>query len=241
MGSSLGINLGPNNGKICSFDCIYCECGWNKDGMKDREIPTVAELRGALDAKLRECKAGGIGIDSITFSGNGEPTMHPHFGEIMDVVLVLRDELFPSAEVTVLSNATQLGRPAVVDALKKADNAILKIDSSDLDTARFINRPVSKDYSVERVKNQMKAFDGDFILQTMFLRGTVDGEAVDCTAPRLVEGWRDLVREVRPREVMMYTVDRATPAPDLHKVTVEEMEKIAAPLKAEGFKIQIRG
>ncbi|MCI2083081.1 MAG: radical SAM protein [Bacteroidales bacterium] len=241
MGSSLGINLGPNFGKVCSFDCIYCECGWNKDGMKDRKIPSASEVKEALGDKLRECREKGICIDSITYSGNGEPTMHPDFGKIMDITIALRDELFPTAAVTVLSNATQLGRPSVVEALKKADNAILKIDSSDLEAACFINRPASKDYSPERVKEQMKAFGGDFILQTMFLRGTVGGKEIDCTRPDLVAGWQNLVREIRPREVMMYTLDRATPAPDLYKVSVAEMESIAAPLRSEGFVIQIRG
>jgi wyosine [tRNA(Phe)-imidazoG37] synthetase (radical SAM superfamily) len=247
MGSSLGINLGPNFGKVCTFDCIYCECGWNKDGREDRKVPTVEEFRAALNAKLRECHDAGIGIDSITYSGNGEPTLHPHFAEIVDMTLALRDELYPKAVVTVLSNSTQLGRPEVVEALKKVDNAILKFDSGDFETAKLIDRPVSPDYSMDWIKGQLKAFGGDFILQTMFLRGmaedpvTGERKPIDCTKPELVASWQDLVREIKPREVMMYTIDRPTPDKELQKVSVEEMRAIAAPLVAEGFKIQIRG
>ena len=240
LGSSLGVNLLPRFGKWCSFDCIYCECGWNKDGKKDTALPTKEEVYQALAGRLRQLSGEGTPVDTITFSGNGEPTMHPNFPDIIEFVLKLRDELYPSAKVSVLSNATRLGKKEVRDALMKIDNPILKIDSPLKWMVDAINIP-NEAYSLEETVGNIKLFNHNFILQTMFLKGEEGGVQIDCTAAEHVEKWRDLVRELAPREVMMYTIDRETPAKNLQKVTMEEMEEIARPLKEEGFIIQIRG
>ena len=240
LGSSLGVNLLPRFGKWCSFDCIYCECGWNKDGKKDTALPTKEEVYQALDRRLHQLKEEGTPVDTITFSGNGEPTMHPAFPDIISFTLELRDKLYPSPKVSVLTNATQLGKPQVREALQKIDNPILKIDSPIEWMVQAINIP-DKSYSLEKTIENIKLFNSNFILQTMFLKGVEQGIEIDCTNPEHVEKWRNLVRELSPHEVMMYTIDRETPAKELRKVTVEEMEAIAAPLKEEGFNIQIRG
>ena len=189
---------------------------------------------------MRQLREEGTPVDTITFSGNGEPTMHPNFPDIIEFVLKLRDELYPSAKVSVLSNATRLGKKEVRDALMKIDNPILKIDSPLKWMVDAINIP-NEAYSLEETVGNIKLFNHNFILQTMFLKGEEGGVQIDCTAAEHVEKWRDLVRELAPREVMMYTIDRETPAKNLQKVTVEEMEEIACPLKEEGFNIQIRG
>lgn len=240
LGSSLGVNLLPKFGKWCSFDCIYCECGWNKDGKNDTKLPSKEEVYEALDSKLHKLRGEGTPVDTITFSGNGEPTMHPAFPQIIDFTLQLRDKLYPSAKVSVLTNATQLGRQEVREALQKIDNPILKIDSPIEWMVEAINIP-NESYSLEKTIENIKLFNHNFILQTMFLRGVENGVEIDCTNGEHVAKWRDLVRELAPREVMMYTIDRETPAKNLQKVSVEEMEAIAAPLKEEGFNIQIRG
>ena len=240
LGSSLGVNLLPKFGKWCSFDCIYCECGWNKDGKKDTTLPTKEEVYEALDTRLHALRAEGTPVDTITFSGNGEPTMHPNFAEIIDFTLELRNKLYPDAKVSVLSNASQLGRKEVRDALEKVDNPILKIDSPLQWMVDAINIPNAA-YSLEDAINNIKLFNHNFILQTMFLKGVENGVEIDCTEKEHVLAWQNLVRELAPREVMMYTIDRETPARNLQKVTVEEMEQIAAPLVKEGFNIQIRG
>lgn len=241
LGSSLGVNLLPAHGKVCSFDCVYCECGWNADGRGDTRIPPLDEVLTALDEGISKCAAAGIPVDTITFSGNGEPTLHPDFAEIVDRTLSLRDLYFPRAKVSVLSNATQLHRPEVVAALKKVDNQILKIDSAVDEYAFLIDRPQDPRYSVARIAEQLAVFQGDFILQTMFLKGIVDGKPVDCTDPLMASAWQTLVLRLRPRCVMMYTLDRRTPLDTLEKVTVEEMEEIAAPLRDQGIEIQIKG
>ena len=237
LGSSLGINLLPERGKLCNFDCIYCECGWNADGLGDRRLPTAEELREALRAKLTACREAGTPIDSITFSGDGEPTLNPEFPEMIDITLALRDAFFPAAKVSILSNATRIGREAVFEALRKVDNPILKIDAATTELVRRINRPVGGGYDLDEVVANLRRFEGNFILQTMFLRCP----DFDSTAPENVEGWLRIVRELRPREVMVYTVDRETPLKDIAKVSPEEMAEIVRPLVEEGFKIQIRG
>ena len=234
LGNSLGINLLPQNGKICNFDCVYCECGWNKDGREDTVLPTAAQVREALEAKLKACVAEGTPIDSITFSGDGEPTLNPEFPEIIGLTLALRDRYEPAAKVSVLSNATRCGRPGVFEALQQVDNAILKLDAPTDAQAALVNRPVGE-YHVAAVVEQLKRFEGKFVLQTMFLRGP------GWESAQWAEAWMDLVREVKPREVMVYTIDRETPLKGLQKYTVEEMRALVQPLITEGYHIQIKG
>ena len=236
LGSSLGINVLPEKGKLCNFDCIYCECGWNRDGRGDTRIPSASDLRNALETKLSFCANEGTGIDSITFSGDGEPTLNPDFPEMVDITLELRDRYFPAARVSVLSNATMVHKDAVFEALRKVDNPILKIDAPTTELARFINRP-APGYSVEAVVEALKRFEGDFVLQTMFLRS----DSFDSSAPEVLQGWMDIVRTLRPREVMVYTIDRATPQEGLSKFTAGEMQELLRPLAGEGFNLQIRG
>lgn len=236
LGRSLGINLLPEKGKICNFDCIYCECGWNKDGLGDTHLPSAAELESALEAKLAACKEAGTHIDSITFSGDGESTLNPDFPEIIDITLRLRDTYYPQAKVSVLSNATMLHKKSVVDALKKVDNPILKLDAATDGLVRVINQPQGR-YSVQEVVRNLKQFNGDFVLQTMFLK--VPG--FDSSAPEQLDAWMDIVRDLRPREVMVYTIARETPASGLKKFTEEEMRSLVKPLIDEGFTVQIKG
>lgn len=236
LGNSLGINLLPENGKICNFDCIYCECGWNADGRDDRLIPDAEALRIALGQKLSECRENGTPIDSITFSGDGEPTLNPHFPQIVDITLELRDSYFPGAAVSVLSNATTAGRPEIFRALRRVDNAIMKIDAADNGSVQLINRP-SCGYDLEKVIQSLEAFEGDFILQTMFLKGP----GFDSSDPRNLEGWMAIARRLRPRRIMVYTIDRDTPMAGLSKFTEEQMCGMVAPLIEEGFDIQIKG
>ena len=234
LGSSLGINLLPEEGKICNFDCVYCECGWNADGRGDTLLPSASRVRELLEAKLASCAADGTPIDSITFSGDGEPTLHPDFAAIVGSTLELRDRYYPSARVSVLSNATRLGREDVFRALRQVDNPILKLDAPTDAQAALINRPAG-DYHVSDVVEGMLRFEGDFVLQTMFLKGP--GWATeDWLAP-----WMEIVRQVRPREIMVYTLDREPPMSGLRKYSTEQMGLLVQPLVQEGFKIQIKG
>ena len=236
LGSSLGVNLLPSKGKLCTFDCVYCECGWNKDGIAERRFPLLEDVEAALEEKMARAAAEGTPVDSITFSGNGEPTMHPDFPKIIDVTLRCRDRYFPNAKVSVLSNATLIGRDAVAQALMKVDNPILKIDASSDELIGMINKPVGT-YRLEDTVQAMMKFNGNFVLQTMFLKSP----DFDTASPEALARWMDIVRKVRPKEIMVYTIDRETPDKSLQKYTVDEMTDFVRPLIEEGFKIQIRG
>lgn len=236
LGASLGVNLLPSKGKLCNFDCVYCECGWNRDGVSDHVFPTYDQVSAALSDKMAKVSAEGIRVDSITFSGNGEPTMHPDFPAVIDLTLSLRDRYFPDAKVSVLSNATLIWRKDVAEALMKVDNPILKIDASSDELVAMINRPVGN-YRLADTVEALKKFEGRFILQTMFLRSP----GFDTAAPEALGRWMDIVRETRPREIMVYTIDRETPDKSLAKYTAEEMAALVQPLADEGFKIQVRG
>ncbi len=234
LGVSLGINLLPSDGKFCSFDCVYCECGFNKDRRPTKKLPTREEVRHALQTKLEEMKKNGPSPDVLTFAGNGEPTAHPHFAEIIDDTLALRDTFFPNAKVSVLTNGTLLNRPKVFEALSKVDNNIVKLDTVDADYINEVDRPIGK-YDVNEVIERMKAFDGHCIVQTMFMNGTFDGKDVSNTSPRFVDPWLEAVKTIKPKQVMIYTIDRETPGHELQKATHEELDAILIRLKEAGI------
>ena len=236
LGSSLGINLLPVNGKICSFDCIYCECGWNRDGKDDKRLPSAAEVRSALQDKLSALMLEGVRIDSITFSGDGEPTLNPEFPRIIEDTLRLRDVFYPDAKVSVLSNATRVHVPEVFEALRKVDNPIMKIDAPTDELVRLIDNP-APGYSLARTIEALRRFEGDFVLQTMFLRSP----DFDSSSPEVLDGWKAIVRDLRPRKIMVYTIDRPTPMQGLEKFSVERMHSLVADLIGEGFDIDIKG
>ena len=235
LGHSLGINLLPGDGKICNFDCIYCECGWNADGRTGSPLPAAAEVSEALEARLKALRAAGSPVDSITFSGSGEPTLHPEFAQIVEDTVRLRDSLYPEAKVSVLSNATRLGVPGVVEALQKVDNPILKLDAPTDELVLSINNPTGK-YSVGQVVENMKKFKGNFILQTMFLCGAKPDYSNDAQA---LDAWMKIVRELSPRLVMVYTLDRPAPDKSLSAMPREKMEELLRPLTSSGINVQI--
>ena len=236
LGTSLGINLLPTKGKFCNFDCIYCECGWNRDGRDDIRLPSAAEVRRALEDKLAELLLDGTRLDSITFSGDGEGTLNPEFPRIIDDTIRLRDAYCPEARISVLSNATRVHIPEVFEALQKVDNPIMKIDAPSNELIARINKP-APGYDLARVIDGLRRFNGNFILQTMFLRSS----DYDSSEPAAVAAWMDIVRDLHPREVMVYTIDRETPQEGLQKFSVEEMRNLVKPLIDEGFSVQIRG
>ena len=241
LGTSLGINLLPYDGKLCSFDCIYCECGLNKDFRTKTKLPDRQNVQSALEEKLILLKNEGIIIDVITFAGNGEPTMHPHFYEIINDTIALRNIYYPNSKISVLSNGMHLDKPKVVEALKKTDNPILKLDSAIEETIRILDRPNSPSYSISRQIERFKLFKSDFILQTMFLKGKFEGQTIDNTTDDEVSAWLKLVSDLQPREVMIYTIDRETAVKGLEKVSLERLQEIAEKVESIGIKTNVAG
>ena len=234
LGVSLGINLLPADGKFCTFDCIYCECGFNGDHRPHQKLPTREEVREALEARLQDMKQNGPKPDVLTFAGNGEPTAHPQFAGIIEDTLRLRDTYFPEAKVSVLSNSTFIHKPEVFDALNKIDNNILKLDTIDATYINKVDRPTGH-YDVKQVIECMKAFKGNLIVQTLFMKGMFEGENVDNTTDEYVLPWLEVVKQIAPRQVMIYTIDRETPAPDLLKATREELDRIGELVRKAGI------
>ena len=240
LGSSLGVNLSPNDGKVCSFDCLYCEAGYNAQGPGTTGLPRREDVARLLEEKLKAMKAEGSPLDVITFSGNGEPTMHPDFGGIIDDTIALRDKYFPAVKISVLSNSTRLHRPDVVEALKRVDNNILKLDSAFDRTAALLDRPVDSRYSVEDVIESLREFEGQAIVQTMITRGSHDGKSVDNSNDEEVDALIEAYRRIKPREVMIYTIDRPTPERSLQHVSREELDRIAERItSATGITVQV--
>ena len=241
MGISLGVNLLPYDGKLCSFDCIYCECGFNRDFRTKTKLPDRDNVRAALLDKLQSLQDQGAKLDVITFAGNGEPTMHPEFEGIIGDTLLLRDRYYPHTKISVLSNGLHLNKKEVFDAMKKVDNPILKLDSAFDETARRIDRPNAASYSVSQQVERYKLFQGDFILQSMFLRGRFEGSVVDNTTEEELSAWLALVRSLRPREVMIYTIDRETPARELEKAPLGVLHDIARRVGELGIQTTVAG
>ena len=239
LGISLGINLMPADGKVCTFDCIYCECGLNSERRPTLPRPTRKMVAAALETKLREMAAEGLRPDVLTFAGNGEPTAHPHFAEIIDDTIRLRDELCPAAKVSVLSNATQLHRKDVFEALLRVDNNIQKLDTIDIDFIRLVDRPVSPHYNVQTIVSQLQAFYGHVIIQTMFLKGTPTPDSplslIDNTTDEYVLPWLEALKVIAPEQVMIYTIDRETPVSGLQKATHKELDRIRDLVIAAGI------
>ena len=240
LGVSLGINLSPNDGKVCSFDCVYCEAGYNSQGTGSPGLPSQERVREELRAKLSEMKEKGEHLDVITFSGNGEPTLHPEFRGIINDTLALRDEFYPEAKVSVLTNSTRLFNLGVVEALNRVDNNILKLDSAIEPSMRLIDQPNSPDFTVENVIEQLKQFSGSGIIQTMMLRGSHDGIKIDNTTPEELEALIRAYKEISPREIMIYSLDRSTPEEKLVKVPAEELKEIGKYIEeATGIPVKV--
>lgn len=238
LGVSLGINLLPGDGKCCSFDCIYCECGFNHDFVPKQKLPTRQQVREALEAQLQKMQVEGPSPDVLTFAGNGEPTLNPEFPEIIDDTIALRDKYFPDAKVSVLTNATQILRQPVFDALCKVDNNICKLDTVSADYINLVDQPNSG-YDVEAIIAKLREFGSRCVIQTMFMNGTYNGRSTSNVGEEYVDKWLDAVASIRPREVMIYTIDRETPAAGLTKATAEQLDAIGERVRKLGINCKV--
>lgn len=242
LGVSLGINLLPTNSKICTFNCIYCECGWTKDiAPVDKKYPPRQEIKQALDERLRIMYKNNEPIDTITFAGNGEPTLHPDFAGIIDDTIEVRDKSpFQNVGIAVLTNASLLYRTDIFDALNKVEYNILKLDSAFQSTADLLNKPLI-DYDVEKTIEWIKKFDGNQIVQTMFVKGTFNGKPFDNTTKKEINAWLEKLKEIEPRQVMIYTIARDTPASTVRKISTKKLYEIAKEVEILGIDTQVSG
>ncbi len=240
LGISLGVNLLPADAKLCSFDCIYCECGYNVV-KKNIHIPTREEVREELEKTLSSMKEKDEKLDVITFAGNGEPTLHKDFELIINDTIALRNKYFPNVKISVLSNSSEIHKESVFRALNKVDNNILKLDSALIGTIQLLDQPNSPYFSVEKLIENLKRFNGNLIIQTLFVRGEYNGKTIDNTTDKEVEAWLNALIEIKPKQVMIYTIDRPTPEKMLNKISIEELNNIAGKVRELGFDVSVSG
>lgn len=237
LGVSLGINLGPNDGKVCTFDCLYCEAGFNAQGTGSTGLPSREDVARNLEEKLVAMHNAGEKLDVITFSGNGEPTLHPLFGDIVSDTVAIRNRYYPDAKISVLSNSTQLHREDVIRGLDMVDNNILKLDSAIEGTMRVIDRPVNESFTVESVIELLSRFENRCHIQTMMVRGNWEGHEFDNTTDLEVDALIAAYKIIKPQSVMLYSLDRVAPAKTLTKITRDELETVASKMRAEGINV----
>lgn len=239
LGVSLGVNLFPADGKLCTFNCIYCECGFNEDHRTHTALPKREEVKEQLILKLDAMRAEGLVPDVITFAGNGEPTLHPEFAGIIDDTIVIRNQHCPSAKIAVLSNSTMLDRESVFQALCKVEDNIMKLDSVLDSRIHQVDNPNKPGFCFDALLKNLCRFEGNLIIQTMFLRGERDGVKVDNTTEEEIEGWIAALKQIKPRQVMIYTIDRETPLKSLYKVSKTDLDAIAERARNEGFDVTV--
>ncbi len=242
LGNSLGINLLPLKRKFCTYDCIYCECGWNEETIENKiELPSYEDVRNQLKKRIDELKAEGTVVDSFTFAGNGEPTLHPDFPKVVDLVVEIRNKYYPNAVITLLTNATQLSRPEIYNALLKLDNPVLKLDAGMAAMRNSINKPTAEKYSFDELVNNLILFGNRGIIQTLLLRGSNDGKIISNVSNEDFGEYIELLKKIRPKYVMLYAIDRATPEKDLEKLSVDELEIYAQKIRNEGIDVKVYG
>jgi wyosine [tRNA(Phe)-imidazoG37] synthetase (radical SAM superfamily) len=241
LGVSLGINLLPTNTKLCSFDCIYCECGRNPKKYSGKvNLPEREEVKNRLYKTLLQMAQNGKLPDVITFAGNGEPTLHPEFGGIIGDTIHLRNEFAPMARIAVLSNATRLSDKNVFEALLKVDDNIQKLDSAFENTVKLLDSP-NRTFNLNATIEKLREFSGKVTIQTLFVRGSYKNQIVDNTTSEEVTAWIELLKIIEPRQVMIYTIDRDTPVDSLEKVSKDELEAIANKVKKAGLNVHVSG
>ncbi len=242
LGNSLGINLLPLKRKFCTYDCIYCECGWNEETIENKiELPSYEDVRNQLKKRIDELKAEGTVVDSFTFAGNGEPTLHPDFPKVVDLVVEIRNKYYPNAVITLLTNATQLSRPEIYNALLKLDNPVLKLDAGMAAMRNSINKPTAEKYSFDELVNNLILFGNRGIIQTLLLRGSNDGKIISNVSDEDFGEYIELLKKIRPKYVMLYAIDRTTPEKDLEKLSVDELEIYAQKIRNEGIDVKVYG
>lgn len=240
LGLSLGVNLLPVDAKICSFNCLYCECGFNTT-IQEFPFPTREQVSEILSQKLQQMVAANEIPNVITFAGNGEPTLHPEFEGIIDDTIALRDLYCPTAKVSVLSNSTRIHKPHIFSALNKVDNNILKFDSAIDRTMKLIDQPVGKHINVSWLIEQLCKFQGKLIIQTMFIAGEIEGESFDNTTDIEIEAWLKAMELIKPSQIMIYSLDREAPVQNLRKIQLNELNAIAETARARGFNVSVAG
>jgi wyosine [tRNA(Phe)-imidazoG37] synthetase (radical SAM superfamily) len=236
LGFSLGVNLLPKKRKICNFNCIYCECGLNDNTALKEPLPTVNEFESGIIHTLSDLKSKNQKLDHITFSGNGEPTLHPEFEKIIDLTIKYRNKFYPDCKIAVLTNSTNIYQDRVFNSLQKVDVAICKLDAGSEKLYQLIDAPETN-ASLDEITDRLRRFNGNITIQTIFLKGSINGESVDNTGTEELNKYIQRLKIINPKLVMIYSLDRTAPYPTIEALSKSELQKIAGDIRANGFKV----
>ncbi len=237
LGISLGINLLPTDCKVCNFNCIYCECGWTLKPKK-KDMPTRKEIYKALQNRLQTAKETNEKLDVITFAGNGEPTLHNDFSEILDDTIELKNKLYPELKIAILSNATLITNKKILRALQKIDYNILKLDSAFEETARLINQPIGH-FNLEELIEILSNNNTNLTIQTLFLKGKVGEKSFDNSSEQEVSVWLKMLKRINPKQVMIYSIARDTPSETIERIPQKKLLEIALHVEKLGIKASV--
>jgi wyosine [tRNA(Phe)-imidazoG37] synthetase (radical SAM superfamily) len=237
LGYSLGVNLLPVNRKICNFNCIYCECGLNDNNSIKSPLPSLDEFNISLSETLTDFKSKNQRIDNITFSGNGEPTLHPDFDKIIELTIQKRNEIYPETKIAVLTNSTTINTEKTIRALKLIDLPICKLDAGTEHTFRLIDQPESK-ITLDEITNRLSQFNGNLYIQTIFLKGEVNSNVIDNSTPEEVSQWLKRLKIIHPKLVMLYSLDRTPPFNTLKRVEEKVLSFLSEEVKKLGLNVE---
>ncbi|MDR0790741.1 MAG: radical SAM protein [Bacteroidales bacterium] len=239
LGTSLGINLLPSDYKVCNFDCCYCECGFNtKDLSEKHTLPSIHDIVLSLEDFVKKTdKSEMKKINSITFSGNGEPTLHPDFANICKFIASFRTEYIPQAQLSLLTNATHIGKLEVRNAIRYIDNLLLKLDCGTAEQYKRINRAAT--LSFDKLVENLIRFGQGSTIQTLLTRSSNEEDGIDNTTDEEFAAYMKIIKAIKPKRIMLYGIDRATPNTSLIKLSTEELENYADRLKFLGFETEV--
>lgn len=238
FGHSLGINLLPADQKVCNFNCVYCECGFSEVKTKKIVYPSLEDVKQGLNEFLEQIKVKPVHVDAITFAGNGEPMLNPHFSEIVDYVVEFRNQHFPNVQLVLLSNGYLIKKKGMFEATLKFDKRVIKLDAGSNIKFQLIDQPF-KDITLNEHTDLLCRYKGNLIVQTMFVGGTYNGISVDNTTSEEIENWLERLNKIRPEAVMLYSLDRVAPTNTLIQISKEKMLEIAALVEKLGIKTDV--
>lgn len=228
FGKVIGINILGTENKVCSFDCGYCDLGSTQMRLnrlkRDVKFPTPEEVTEALNSTFRDIHENGPAINAISIAGNGEPTLHPDFPEVIDAILAARDRWLPGKPVQILTNGANLDTRKISEALNKLDERIVKIDAGNEKTFKAVNAPLSRT-TLARVLAGLRNLK-DVVVQSLFIQGIVDN-----TKPSDIDDWIEVIAIVKPKMVHIHGMSRQPAIPGFLRCDEDTLYTIASRLE----------
>jgi len=195
FGKSLGIDLSPSK-KQCNFDCLYCELEPAKTMGAYEDVVSVDEVMEALNSVLAEHQD----IDALTVTANGEPTLYPYLSKLMDKINRVKGGI----KTLILSNASNINKPDIQEALMKFDTVKLSLDCATPRCLKRLDR-ANNGIDVENIKEGMLSFREKFskplIIEILMVKGINDTKEE-------IEALNEYLLKLKPTRIDIGTIDR---------------------------------